>query len=102
MPCLDPDTNRSWMKAGSFPVLAPGGGHFPPQMLPVLEPQVTIMMMVMMLVMTLLMMFMVMMPVLEPQVTIMMMAMMMLMVFMPPELKHQSSVTKLAPSCWYN
>ena len=28
------------MKAGSFPVLAPGGGHFPPQMLPVLEHQV--------------------------------------------------------------
>jgi len=31
-----------WMKAGSFPVLAPGGGHFPPQMLPVLEPQVQV------------------------------------------------------------
>ena len=30
------------MKAGSFPVLAPGGGHFPPQMLPVLEHQVII------------------------------------------------------------
>ena len=87
------------MKAGSFPVLAPGGGHFPPQMLPVLEPQVTIMMMLMMLVMTLLMMFMVMMmPVLEPQVTFMMMAMMMLAMFMPPVLKHQSYVTKLAPS----
>jgi len=28
-----------WVKAGSFPVLAPGGGHFPPQMLPVLEHQ---------------------------------------------------------------
>ena len=72
------------MKAGSFPVLAPGGGHFPPQMLPVLEPQVTIMMMLMMLVMTLLMMFMVMMPVLEPHMTFMMMAMMMLVMFMPP------------------
>ena len=101
MPSLDPDTNRSWMKAGSFPVLAPGGGHFPPQMLPVLEPQVTIMMMLMMLVMTLLMMFMVMMPVLEPQVTFMMMTMMLVM-FMPPVLKHQSYVTKLALSCWYN
>ena len=35
----------SWVKAGSFPVLAPGGGHFPPQMLPVLEHQVRMMMM---------------------------------------------------------
>ena len=32
------------MKAGSFPVLAPGGGHFPPQMLPVLEHQVPLIM----------------------------------------------------------
>ena len=37
----------SWVKAGSFPVLAPGGGHFPPQMLPVLEHQVRMMMMMM-------------------------------------------------------
>ena len=46
----------SWVKAGSFPVLAPGGGHFPPQMLPVLEHQVRMIMMVMVMIMMVVMM----------------------------------------------
>ena len=35
-----PTATPRWLKAASLPVLSPSGGQFPPQMLPVLEPQV--------------------------------------------------------------